>query len=339
MSSKQVSIRDVATKVGVSIGTVSHVLNGNTKARISKETQERIRVAAEELGYRPNPLARSLWRGKTDTIGLLISGFRNPFFVDVVESAESAVLASGYKVQPAFAPSTHGTFGEHADVFNWPVDGVIMWAATDQTLETYMGPSAAVTPVVYIGTIRTDDTDWIGFDSYGGGRLLTEHLVNRGYKKIAYAYPAEWEPGSEDGRFLAYMDVCREHELATQTLFTPNRDETSTAGLQLGEAIARMHPNSRPDAVFCHNDSIAIGVYSGLVRSGLSVPEDVAVAGFDGIEFGQCLPKPLTTIRIPGDRIAEQAMRVLNARMKDPSSRDHPVHMILPTELWVGGTT
>lgn len=339
MAKKPVSIRDVATQVGVSIGTVSHVLNGNTKARISKDTQARIRSVAEELGYRPNQLARSLWRGKTDTIGLLVSGFRNPFFVDVVESAENAILASGYKVQSAFAPSAHGTFRDHAEVFNWPVDGVVMWASADQTLETYMGPNAVLTPVIYIGTIRTDDTDWIGFDSYGGGRLLMEHLISRGYRKIAYAYPAEWEPGKEDGRFLAFRDVCNENGITPRTLFTPNRDETSTAGLELGQSIARMRPADRPDAIYCHNDTIAIGLFGGLRRAGLRVPDDVAVAGFDGIEFGQTLEAALTTIRIPGDRIAEQAMRVLNARLKDPASISERVQMILPTELWVGGTT
>ncbi|MBI1335234.1 MAG: LacI family DNA-binding transcriptional regulator [Armatimonadetes bacterium] len=339
MAKKPVSIRDVATQAGVSIGTVSHVLNGNTKARISKVTQDRIRSAAKELGYRPNQLARSLWRGKTDTIGLLISGFRNPFFVDVVESAESAVLACGYRVQSASAPSAHGTFRAHADVFNWPVDGVIMWADAGQTLATYMGPRAAQTPVVYIGSIRTDDTDWIGFDSYGGGRLLTEHLVAKGYRKIAYAYPADWQPGHEDVRFLAFRDVCSEAGITPRTLLTANRDETCSAGLDLGLAIARMRPSDRPDAVFCHNDTIAMGVYSGLRRAGLRVPDDVAVAGCDGIEFAQCLEAPLTTIRIPGEKIAEQAMHVLNTRLKSEAKPAQRVQTILPTELWVGGTT
>lgn len=339
MKDKSVSIRDVAALAGVSIGTVSHVLNENSRARISQMTQARVREAAESIGYRANPLARSLWRGKTDTVGLLISGFRNPFFVDVLEAAEVAVLERGFRVQPAFAPSVHGTFRQHADVFNWPVDGVIMWAGAHHNLATHMGPKAGQTPVVYIGALREDDTDWIGFDLYGGGRMLTEHMLRQGYRRPAYILPAEWAPGQEDGRFLAFQDVCREGGIEPRTILALSRDETSAAGLEMGLAIAQLNPADRPDAVFCHNDVIAIGMCAGLRRGGLQVPADVAVVGFDGIEMGQFLDAPLTTVRIPVDRVADEAMGVLATRILGENEPESRVQKILTTTLMVGGTT
>ncbi|RYG22072.1 LacI family transcriptional regulator, partial [bacterium] len=244
MSSKRpVSIRDVADHVGVSIGTVSHALNGNAKARISKETQERIRSAALELGYRPNSLARSLWRGKTDTIGLLIAGRRTAFYVDAVNAAEREMHGSGLRVLSAFTAWTQdedqNTLRQPSDAFGWPVDGVVLWGPEFRNLEYYIGPHAADLPVVYLGSIRSDDTEWVGFDAYGGARHLTEHLVSRGYRRIAYAAEQEWEPGCEDHRFLAYRDVCHEAGISPRLLLTELDDEACPAGVRLGLAVAR----------------------------------------------------------------------------------------------------
>jgi len=339
---KPISIRDVAEHAGVSIGTVSHALNGNAKARISKETQERIRSAALELGYRPNSLARSLWRGKTDTVGFLVAGRRTAFYVDVVNAAEKEIEGSGLRVLSAFTAWTQDedqrSQRQPSDAFGWPVDGIVLWGPEFRNLEYYLGPHAADLPVVYLGSIRPDDTEWVGFDGYGGARHLTEHLVSRGYRRIAYASAQEWEPGCEDHRFVAYRDVCHEAGIAPRLLLMEEGGETSTAGVTLGLAIARMLPSQRPDAVYCHNDLIAIGVMGGLRRAGLRVPEDVAVAGYDGLEVGQCLDIPLTTIRIPGDRIAERAVRIVKARLSGEAQTSRE-QIVVPTELWVGGST
>ncbi len=334
-----VSIKDVAARVGVSPGTVSHVLNGNKEARIALATQDRVRRIAAEMGYRPNRLARSLGRGRTDTIGLLISGLRNPFFVDVLESAEALALEAGYEVMLDAAPSAHGTYQGHGKLRDWAVDGVLMWAVSSQSLERVLGTQAAqTTPVVYIGAVRKDDTDWVSFDLYDGGRQATEHLVSRGYRRIAYVSPyAFGEDRHEEPRHLAYKGVCAAAGLKPEFVLL-HGEETRAAGLAAGRALAARPASERPDAVFCHNDVIAVGVYCGVRRAGLRVPEDIAIVGFDGVEEAQYLEVPLTTVRTPVDALCRHALNILSRRLNGeaPPPREQA---LIATELIIGSST
>ncbi len=333
-----VSIREVAARVGVSPGTVSHVLNGNQSARIAPATQERVRRAAAEMGYRPNRLARSLGKGRTDTIGLLVSGLRNPFFVDIMENAEALAMEAGYQVLLDAAPSMHGTYKAHAKIQGWPVDGVLMWAARYENLAMYLGPQAENLPVVYLGSVREDGSDWVSFALHDGGRQVTEHLLSRGYRRIAYASPyAFGEDRHEEARHQAYKEVCRAAGLEPEFVLLGGQ-ETRAAGKQAGSEIAARPAADRPDAVLCHNDTIAMGVYCGLRRAGLRVPEDVAVAGFDGVDEAQYLEVPLTTVHTPADALCRRALGILSRRLA--GDRETPPQQVLvPTELRVGGST
>jgi len=334
-----VSIREVAAKAGVSPGTVSHVLNGNEAARIALTTQERVRQAARDLGYRPNRIARSLGRRRTDTIGLLISGLKNPFFVEVLETAESLAVDAGYEVLLDTAPSVHGTFQTHGKIHSsWPVDGALVWAAGFQNAHNFLGSQAESIPIVYIGSVRDDDTDWVSFDYHHGGRSAAEHLLSQGYRRPAYVSPyAFGEDRHEEPRSVGFKEVCRAAGLETRVLLT-NEQETRAAGLRAGTEIAAMPASERPDAVFCHNDPLAIGVYCGLRRAGLRVPEDVAVIGFDGVEDSQYLEIPLTTVRTSGEVLCRRALEILSRRLAGDTSSP-PQQVVLPTELLVGGTT
>jgi LacI family transcriptional regulator len=314
------------------------VLNGNKSARIAPATQERVRRAAAEMGYRPNRLARGLGKGRTDTIGLLISGLRNPFFVDIMENAEALALEAGYQVLLDAAPSVHGTYQGHGKILGWPVDGVLMWAAHYQNLAMYLGPQAQNLPVVYLGSRRDDQTDWVTFDLYEGGRQVTEHLASRGYRRIAYVSPyAFGEDRHEEPRHQAYKGVCAAAGLKPEFVLL-GEEETRAAGKQAGLEIAARPAASRPDAVFCHNDVIAMGVYCGLRRAGLRVPDDVAVVGFDGVDEAQYLEVSLTTVRTPADILCRRALEVLSRRLAGDRETP-PRQVIVPTELVVGGSS
>jgi LacI family transcriptional regulator len=331
-----VSIRDIAQRAGVSTSTVSKVLNGSREP-IRLQTQDRIRRAVLELGYRPNRLAQSIARRKSGTIGLMISGLQNPFFVSLLETAESLLMTSGYQILLDAAPSVEGSYAQHSRLNGWPVDGVLMWAFPEQSLQMYIGAQAADIPVVYLGNPRADASD-----HYGGGRLAVEHLLERGYRRIAYLGASQ--SGSLHGpRYQAYADACRKAGLTPETIELEHRAETCETGLAGGLRLAALPPEQRPEAVVCVNDVLAIGVYHGLRRGGMRVPEDCAVVGFDGIKEGQCEDIPLTTVHSSVEKLCREAMAILKQRMEgDQEGVDQKavaLQITIPTEFMQGGTT
>jgi DNA-binding LacI/PurR family transcriptional regulator len=346
-----ISIREVAAQAGVSRTTVSQVLNNNAQARITDETRERVRRVAQETGYRPNLLARSLGRRRTDTLGLMISGLRNPFFVSLLEAAEAVALEAGYQVLADTAPaSALGSYSEHGRLRGWPVDGVLMWGFPHQVASNYLGPQSQDIPVVYLGYTRRDGTCAVAFDLHGGGRQAAEHLVTQGYRRITYLYPYRAglqepaNPSAEpaDLRYQAYREVCRDAGLEPRTILMPREEETRAAGLEAGLRLAALAPSERPDAVLCFNDVIAVGVYHGLRRAGLSVPGDMAVIGFDGIEEGRFLDKPLTTVVSPADVLCREAFGLLAPLLRgEQAGEARPAEarqVLVPTALFRGET-
>lgn len=335
---KTVSIREVAARAGVSPGTVSHVLNNNSAARIAPTTQERVRCVAAELGYRPNRYARSLGRRKTDTIGLLISGLRNPFFVELLESAEHAALLAGFSVLLDTAPAEPRDHKANAPVRSaWPVDGALVWSWNQQSAADFLGRQADSLPIIYLGSYRSDESDWVSFDYEEGGRIAGRHLANQGYRHIAYIAPYAFDIEKREGRYNGLSAICQEAGIDFQLIVTGG-EENRRAGLHVATQIAALSRATRPTALFCHNDVLAIGVYNGLVRAGLRVPEDIAVMGFDGIEEGRELPQILTTVRTATTDLASIAMRLLLDRLNSETIRAPEQVILIPT-LSIGETT
>jgi LacI family transcriptional regulator len=335
-----VSINDVASAAGVSKSTVSQVLNGNSQARIKIETQENIRRIAQELGYRPNRMARSLGRRRTDTIGLMVFGLRNPFFIELAETAERMVQEAGYQaVIDAATPL--GAYHKPGMLHDWPVDGVLMWANSYQSLSDYLGPQAEHIPVVYQGAIeRQDGSDAVGHNACEGARRLVEHLLAQGYRSIGQVMPHYFvDPRFDDERPRTYAEVCRQADVPLETILLRDHHSLRAASVEVGVELAARPASKRPRALLCHNDVVAIGVIQGLRRSGVRVPEDVAVAGFDGIEEGQHLDTPLTTVRIPVEEICRRSLDILLLRLHSEVQLPTQRILIPTTEIAVGKTT
>jgi len=338
---RAVSLKEVAQAAGVAVGTASHVLNGNAAARIALATQDRVRKAASELGYRPNRFARGLVRGRTDTLGLFVSAFRNPFFAELAEATERATLDAGYHPLLNSAPSVRGSYKGHTKVVatELPVDGVVMWAREHQSLADVLGPlQAARMPVVYLcGAPRPDGADGIHFDLASGVEAAAALVLERGYRRPAYVAlfaSTEWLAG--EARFLGYRKAFEAAGVPLLVVALESEEETRWAGREAGMRVAAMPAAERPDVMLCLNDVVAIGVVHGLRRAGLNVPEDVAVVGFDGIEEGQALDKPLTTVSVPVQELATQAVTRLLARIANPDLP--PEQRCIPTRLLNGET-
>jgi LacI family transcriptional regulator len=281
-------------------------------------------------------MAQSLSRQRSDTIGLMMSGLRNPFFVGLLEAAEILASKEGYSVLTETGHSADGTYRTHGKLSGWPVDGVIMWAMPDQKASDFIGVRAASIPTVYMGFERALTDDVVYFDLYDGARQSARHLVSRGYKRIAYAAP--WADHITGPRYLACADVCAQAGINIQYIVMESPEETQRSGLQTAGVIANLPANQMPDAIICHNDVVALGMLHGFRRAGMRVPDDIAIVGFDGIDEAQCEDIPLTTVFCDAHALCEAALNLLTRRLNE-SEPSTPRHIMIPTRLIVGGTT
>lgn len=335
-----ITIKEVATEAGVSVSTVSQVLSGNGTVHISLKTQEKVRRIALDLEYTPNRFAKSLSEGYANTIGLILPDLKNPFFVHLLDRMESRIIAAGYKVMLDADYEHQRQENTKGKLRGWPVDGVIMWALRDESAADAMGAQATKTPTVYLtGQDRALRHDTISIDFYTGAQYLVRHLASRGYRRISYVLPyltmiddLTFEP-----RYLAYKQTMDELGFPVDTIETHPVGETLEAGWRTGQRIAALAPSQRPEVLFCHNDVIAIGAYHGLKRGGLSVPEEIAVVGHDGIEAGLYLDKPLTTMTLPLDEICHHTVEMMFKKLKG-GDEPQPEMKISP-RFTVGETT
>lgn len=335
-------LKELAEKAGVSPGTVSHVLNANSKARIAPETRDRVLRLSVEMGYHPNHLAASLGRGRSNTLGLLISGLRNPFFVTVLEEAEALAAAAGYQILTESAPSHGGTYSTHQRLPGYPLDGCLAWANEDQTVDEFLGRRAAVTPIVYLGYPRNDLSDWVAFDLAEAGRLAARALIASGARRFAFLTPYKEAKVRQETRFLAFEHEIQSSGSLVEIVTTEDEQETRESGRRLAERLAARERSERPDGILAHNDILAIGAYTGLVRAGLKLPRDVRLIGVDGIEEGRYLPEPLTTVRLDAETLVRAAMGILLDRLTStqlsPSLSASGRSILVPPIFLPGGT-
>jgi LacI family transcriptional regulator len=327
------TIREVAESAGVSYATVSHVIN-NTRF-VTKETRERVLAAMTALNYRPNALARSLRRGKTNTIGLVLPDSANPFFAEISRSIEDEAFKRGYSV---FLCNTElDTQRElfYVDVLsNKQVDGIIFVAAGDQpdSLDYLLRENM---PVVLIDrNLPNVQVDVVLTDHQLGGYLATKHLIELGHQRIAcIAGPSSITPSAE--RITGYQKALEEAGLPCDEKLIIRGDYHAQSGMDVTNAILKMTP--RPTAIFALNDLMALGALRAASEAGYSVPKDIAIVGYDDLELSRFTSPPLTTISQPKKEISTQAVRLLVQRMSGKSQS--PSRVVLPPELIVRRST
>jgi LacI family transcriptional regulator len=331
----RISLRDVANEAGVSVNTASGVLSSRENARVSAATRERVRRAAETLGYHPNHLAGSLRRGKTNTIGLILNELRNPFYLSILETLDRTARDAGYHLLLDAAAGGGPTAKDAGILRGWPVDGVLLWTHRQYDIRTFLGPQADGLPVVYLGYERENPAqDTVFFDLYGGTQRAITHLEERGCQRIALVSLYK----DPDFRYVAYVEHCQKVGQAPFIIPAPRSPDARDAGMAAGESIAQLPVSERPDGLVCSNDLVAIGVYRALRRAGIRVPEEIKLIGFDNIPDIQYMEVPLTTVDTPIDQFCAAALQRLLARIGgDSETPPHPV--VIPTRLIVGGSS
>ena len=328
-----VTIREVAESAGVSYATVSHVIN-NTRL-VSPETRERVLAAMDALNYRPNALARSLRQGKTNTLGLVLPDSANPFFAEISRSIEDEAFKRGYSV--FLCNTERDTQRElfYVDVLsNRQVDGIIFVAAGDQadSLDFLLHRNM---PVVMIDRNLSDvEVDAVLTDNQLGGYLATRHLLELGHTRIAcIAGPSSITPSAE--RIIGYRKALEEAGISYEETLVLRGDYHAQSGMDITKSILSLHP--RPTAIFALNDLMALGALRAAAEADCSVPEDLAVVGYDDLAIAHFTNPPLTTIAQPKKAIGVQAINLLVGRMSQKNRP--PSRIILPPELIVRRST
>lgn len=290
---------DVATLAGVSKTAVSLVLNGRGDEHgLSPDTQSRIRVAADALGYTPNHAARSLRRQRSNIITFLTADLGNRYFAEVMASAEDAARARGYVVNVISARSADAETEAFKRLGGGISDGLMVHGGSIRTSAGIALLRRRGLACVLLQDAGADTKiPCVRVDIAEGGLLATQHLLSLGHRSVAHITDRRLSGKLVNDRLIGYRKALETAGIA----FDPNlviQADNSFAG---GDAAMRMLMNTtqRPSAVFVFNDQMAIGGLHALAADRLRVPEDVAVVGFDGTELGAFTTPELTTIDHP----------------------------------------
>jgi LacI family transcriptional regulator len=307
-----VSIRDVAARARVSIGTVSNTLNSPDK--VSRKVQARVHQAISELGYVRNESARALKVGSSHEIGLIVGDLANPYYTDVARGADDAADRMGYVVS---LNSSHGSPEREVQLLKRlatrRVTGILInpMELDDLELEELLGSQS---PVVVFG--RRSSRCSVCLDDVGGGRLVGEHLIAMGHRRLAFVGDF---PDKIEGIKLAVNSAsARSTTLQTYSAGrTQPGGRTLQGGYAVGQSLGRMADDKRPTGIACGNDLLAIGLLQALLDSGLRVPEDAAIVGWDDIDFAASARVPLTSIGQPREELGRVGIRLLTEELAD----------------------
>jgi LacI family transcriptional regulator len=326
------TIREVAQKAGVSYTTVSHVVN-NTRF-VSDDTRQRVLAAMKELGYRPNALARSLRRGETFTIGLILPDSANPFFAEIGRSIEDTAFRQGYNVILCNSENDLEKEQHYVDVLSKKqVDGILFVAAGDQINSIEYCIHSGIPYVIIDRELSGLEADTVLIDNHQGGYLATQYLISLGHHRIAcITGPSHLTPSAQ--RVTGYCDALRDYGLPVDDTLIVRGDFHPHSGWQAAFELLRL-PDS-PTAVFACNDLLAIGALNAAVASGRRVPADLAIVGFDDIELASYTNPPLTTVSQPKTEMGRVAFQLLIDRI---TANDRPVQrVVLPSRLIIRGS-
>lgn len=321
------TIKDVAKKANVSVATVSRVIN-NT-GYVNHETRKIVQSAIEELGYVPNELARSLFRKRSNIIGLIVPHISTYFFSALIESIEDAVTKSGYKLMIFNSKDDIELEKKYLNVLNqYNVDGLILVANTKSAKE-YIKLGI---PILTIDHIIDKDISSITSDNVLGGELAARKLVESGCQKIIH-FRGPSDLITVVDRARGFYQVIDENNIDCYSFDL----DFKTPDINDIEMFIKKHPDV--DGIFCSSDIIAFYAISVLKKLGYSIPNDVEVIGFDNIELSAVLLPKLTTIEQPIKEIGNVAIERLQNLIKKKKEEDDDIHILLPVRLIERETT
>jgi LacI family transcriptional regulator len=321
-----VTLDQVARLAGVSPSTVSRILNGT--AVVSDLKRQSVEKAVADLGFVPNPMARGLAGGRTLSIGVITQAIDSPFYGMALSGIEQELDRAGYS---ALYVSGHWDAKAEAkciDVLrSRRVDGIIVLSG--RLSDTALKVCAKTLPVVVTGrSLKAPGLFALNFDSYEGGRLATQHLIDQGHRRIAFIAGAPNHPDAAE-RFRGYQSALESAGLRFNPLLSVNGDFREESGLKAAEQL--IVSGQKFTAIFAANDQMAFGAAVGLHRHGIRVPQDVALIGFDDLPMAMYSVPPLSSIHQSayelGCLAANSVLQMLNA--SKPTGQVPAPHLVV----------
>ncbi|KQO60366.1 LacI family DNA-binding transcriptional regulator [Curtobacterium sp. Leaf261] len=330
-----VSVREVAALAGVSLGTVSNVLNRPDK--VAPTTVERVQAAIAQLGFVRNDFARQLRAGRSSTVGLVVLDGGNPFFTDVARGAEDAAMAKGLAVLVGNSDESADRERTYIDLFEERrVAGLLISPAGDDLsrLELLRDHGTAVVLVDRRADVERFPS--VSVDDLAGGRLAAGHLLDIGRRRIAFV-GGPFSIRQIADRHRGALEAVRAAGASLEVIETASLSVLE--GRRVGEEIQRRSPAERPDAVFAANDLVAVGLEQAFImRGSVAIPREIALIGYDDIDFAEATVVPLTSIRQPSREIGSRAIELL-LRQIDLGADGPTEHVEFHPELVVRAST
>jgi DNA-binding LacI/PurR family transcriptional regulator len=322
MGKGSVTIKDVAKVAGVSTGTVSYALAGDS--RINEKTRKLVEEAARKLNYVPNEVGRSLRAKKTETIAFVIPNtshhvFSHPYFLQLLEGITEVLEDHNYNLQISTTPSEKEESKAYDKILrNRRVDGIILSSASIKDRNILRMVESGF-PVVYLGKWHHEEVLTVERDDYGGAYEATEHLLQLGRRRIVHiAGPLDHQESID--RLEGYKQALLDHKVLYDASLVIEKDFSRNAG---HDAITElMQAKIEFDGIFAGNDLMAIGALKQLKLLNVHVPRDVSVVGFDDIDMASVVSPELTTIHQPMREIGRMAAEKLMAVLQNQGVAD-----------------
>ena len=333
MTGKRVTHKDVAELAGVSVATVSYVLNNGPRP-VSPEARVKVEEAVAELGYYPNELARSLRLQQSSTIGIIIPNITNPVFAEIAHNLEGVCAQEGFLVLLCNSERQHEREERFVHMLRAKqVDGVV--------ITPHCEPMALIAPLrqarIPVVVLEHDlpGVHCIAIDERIGGRIATQHLIDLGHRRIAFIKREQTSALSTE-RLTGYQEALTAASIA----FDPQLIIECAAGQVAGaQAMQRLLTLAEPPtAVFTHNDVLAMGALHAIHSAGLSVPHHISVVGYDDIASAAYFTPSLTTVCSPKAEMGVLAARTLLQLIQQPDALP-PQTVTLPVQLMVRAST
>lgn len=326
------TIRDVAFRAGVSVATVSRVLNGN--GYVNKETEQRVRKVIRELDYRPNMVARGLAKRRSGTIAVILPDIMNPFFSELARAVEDTARAGGFTVIFCNSDDLGPREKSYIKVLRQKyIDGIIMASNRLEEEDILYMNNNDIPLVVLDRGPGNGDCAVFRAKNADGAKLAVRHLIDTGCRKVAHiSGPEELVTARE--RLRGYREVAGQFPWFDETLIEPGHFSVN-GGKEAVRRLLERHPDV--DGIFAGNDLMAIGALKALQRMGVKVPDQVSLCGFDGVEMTEWTEPELTTVAQPIYEMGAKAARYLIERVR---GKTEPKAMVeLDVRLIIRGST
>lgn len=329
-----VTIRDVARAAGVSIATVSRVLND--AARVTEETRSRVRTVVDALGYSPHGGARSLITRRTRTLGVLLPELSGEFFSEFLRGIDETAKRHGFLTLVTSARREAHEIAAAVSNMRGRVDGFLAVSPSVAARAT-LAEVAERYPTVLVGA-GSDVGEFaaLSVNNFQGAASMMKHLLTVGHRRIAFLRGPVGQVDAGE-RLHAVREVANFYDHC-ELIECLGEFRFDTAYEVVTELLRTTTAESRPDAIFCANDTMAIGALAAIRDAGLRVPDDIALAGFDELPVTRFLSPPLTTVRMPIFQLGERAAMRLIDTLRAGETQVPPHHEVLPAEVVIRGS-